>query len=95
MGTHSAEYYKEWKLNNEALKGGGTIGSVEGNTKPQRSNPAKKFCFTWNNYPENAIKELLAPKFTMFEMDWIVGREIGDSGTPHLQGYFECKAKSC
>lgn len=44
---------------------------------------SRGWCFTWNNYPLNYAETLDA-----IECQYIVaGREIGDSGTPHLQGY--------
>lgn len=45
----------------------------------------KFWCFTWNNFPEEYN--------TIFEnSNWnylIIGKETGESGTPHLQGYIE------
>lgn len=64
-----------------------------GNTKPplkKRASSAKRWCFTWNNYPEDWMA-LMAPKFHSFE--WIVGIEVGESGTKHLQGYVEFDRK--
>ena len=45
----------------------------------------RNVCFTLNNYTEENVKSLLKlpTKYLVF------GREIGDSGTPHLQGYLE------
>lgn len=57
-----------------------------------RINPAKAWCFTLNNYTENELGALvqlfssLADKYY-----YIVGEEIGEQGTPHLQGYIEKK----
>lgn len=71
----------------------GSNGSGGGNTKlPRKSrvSPSKKWCFTWNNYPMN-WDTLLVPKFEGSE--WIVGEEIGENGTPHLQGYIEFSTK--
>ena len=68
--------------------------SAEGNTnlQPQlRGNEAKRWCFTWNNFPTD-WKTLMAPKLETSE--WICGEEIGDSGTNHLQGYIELKKKA-
>jgi hypothetical protein len=47
----------------------------------------QKFCFTLNNYTEDEyrkIREYMVSKCVY----GIVGREIGELGTPHLQGYF-------
>lgn len=58
---------------------------VEGNTNLQRG---RRWCFTLNNYTEEDLSQLSAyfDKTTKF---YIIGKEIGESGTPHLQGYFE------
>jgi len=43
---------------------------------------SRGFCFTWNNYPNDHEDRL------QFEAKYLVyGREVGESGTPHLQGY--------
>lgn len=51
-----------------------------------RPNPAKEWCFTWNNYPadfqttlENAFRSKSASKY-------IFQQEEGEEGTPHIQG---------
>lgn len=51
---------------------------------------SKSWVFTVNNYTENDIK-----LFEHIECNYIsVGREVGESGTPHLQGYIKfSKAK--
>jgi len=52
-------------------------------TKSQNSNRTKNFCFTINNYSEeefNSLKELKCQYL-------VCGKEIGEQGTPHLQGY--------
>lgn len=52
----------------------------------------KDFCFTLNNYDNYAAKKLK----TYFEKNKNItyicwGREVGEEGTPHLQGYVQCK----
>jgi len=43
-------------------------------------------CFTWNNYPENYLDKLDGlPKFSYR----VLGHEVGESGTKHIQGYIE------
>lgn len=48
---------------------------------------SKFWCFTLNNYTdddEQGIGEFLASRFVSYG---VVGREVGESGTPHLQGF--------
>lgn len=48
------------------------------------SNKSRNYCFTLNNYlpeDENLFKELEGVKYMVY------GREVGECGTPHLQGY--------
>lgn len=59
-------------------------------SRPKRANPAKKWCFTLNNYTENDVVSI-GSKFKGSE--WIAGFEIGESGTPHIQGYVEFSKK--
>jgi len=43
------------------------------------------WCFTWNNYDETSIEYILNIKHTYV----VIGKEVGEMGTPHLQGYIE------
>lgn len=65
-----------------------------GNTRPpdRRCSTAKGWCFTWNNYPEN-WEELFQNTFGPGGpggprvCKWVAGQEVGENGTPHIQGY--------
>ena len=71
-----------------------TLETGEGNTKPplKRMVPSKKWCFTYNNYPEDAV-ETLETIFSSLKCEYIFGEEVGENGTPHLQGYVEAPHK--
>jgi len=58
---------------------------------PPRANACKRWCFTINNY---TAAEQQAIVDSVDNFDYIVfGREHGDSGTPHLQGFLCLKVK--
>ena len=59
-----------------------------GNTK--QISPAKRWCFTLNNYKVEDIKGISSNSSIN---EYIIGEEVGDLGTPHLQGYIEFKTK--
>ena len=67
-----------------------------GNTNPPpkvQCSPAIRWCFTLNNWSESQysiITEKIVPKFCKYA---VIAKETGDSGTNHLQGYIELKAK--
>lgn len=79
----------------------GSNGSGEtGNTKvspttTKRDSAAKMWCFTLNNYTNDELNCIV----TMFKNGsngsnkFIIGHEIGESGTPHLQGYVNFNEK--
>lgn len=49
---------------------------------------SKYWCFTLNNYSDEELNGLLLrlkPQCSYY----VIGREVADSGTPHLQGYVE------
>lgn len=52
------------------------------------------WCFTLNNYTEaecDSIKKLLTKESVLYA---VVGKEVADSGTPHLQGYVHLRRRS-
>lgn len=51
----------------------------------------RRFCFTWNNYPLDAEEQLRCFADRKNAIYMVVGRECGESGTPHLQGYMHLK----
>lgn len=44
---------------------------------------SRSFAFTWNNYPEDCSEKLALLSFKYL----VFGREVGESGTAHLQGH--------
>ncbi len=67
----------------------------EGNTKtsPKKQiSPAKRWCFTLNNYTEKEISSISSKINSQCSLG-IIGKEVGEQSTPHLQGYFEFKTK--
>lgn len=73
------------------LRNSSNSSSEIGNTNqshPVQISPAKHWIFTWNNYssidPDNLLLAL-----TPIAKRWQWQPEVGESGTPHLQGYVE------
>lgn len=75
----------------EARGGAGGSGRV-GNTR--RPSPAKHWAFTWNNPPEGGFDEFLGSNGSRIQC-LAAQEEIGESGTPHIQGqisfYSKCR----
>ena len=67
----------------------GGLGNTK--TKPQDS-PSKRWIFTLNNYNENEYKDIIN-FFSSNSSRFSIGEEVGESGTPHLQGYVELSVK--
>lgn len=70
-------------------EGGGSTS-----TPPKKQvSPSIRWCLTLNNPCEEDIEKIrsISSQFCKFA---IVALEVGDSGTPHLQGYIEFKKKS-
>lgn len=72
------------------VKNGSNGSPGEGNTNlpKKRASASKKWCFTFNNYKENEIDELIKVLAPISDLYYFC-KEVGDSGTPHLQGFVE------
>lgn len=78
----------------------GSSGSTtKGNTKTlvvggKRPSPAKRWCFTWCNYPEEWEQTVVPEFMSEGTKGYVIGREkCKETGTPHLQGYAEFAKK--
>lgn len=65
-----------------------------GNTRTPsvRINPAVSWCFTLNNYTDEDLGAMV-PKFQGLARKYYFAKEVGESGTPHLQGTIHFKKK--
>lgn len=71
-----------------------TVNTVEhsevvGNTKTTTKR-TRGWCFTLNNYTEEEYEKLKTFGHTNTDK-FVIGKEVGKSGTPHLQGYMYFK----
>lgn len=75
---------------NSSEEGGNTI-SPSSPSKKQIS-PALRWCFTLNNYTKDELCSIcsIVPEFCS---KCVIGDEVGESGTPHLQGFIRFKTK--
>lgn len=61
------------------------------NSSPNKSrNRSRKWCLTLNNYTFEELSHCLKD-FKENNYKYIIGKEVGESGTPHLQIYLEHK----
>ena len=66
-------------------------GKFGGNTKPQIS-ASKKWCFTHNNYTREILVQYVQC-FAAKSLTFIIGEEVGEEGTPHLQGWIKSEKR--
>lgn len=68
-----------------------THNTEGGNTStPSVPSSMRRCCFTLNNYTEETLTKIIDTCNTN-NHKYSIGREVGASGTPHLQGYLEFK----
>jgi len=73
----------------EQLGKGNTNPPIAPSSKKKREVQSKVWCWTLNNYDLKKVEQLeqWIQGLNMFCEKWVFGFEIGESGTPHLQGY--------
>ena len=60
---------------------------------PRRPSPQVRYQFTWNNYPDDFLSKLQTA-FDDTNVDFMLFQEeIGEEGTPHIQGFLILKVK--
>lgn len=64
-----------------------TLNTEEGNNKPPPKS-LRRLCFTLNNPNDTAISDIIE-KCENRNYFYCIGNEVGEQGTPHLQGYIE------
>jgi hypothetical protein len=53
---------------------------------------SNRYCFTWNN-PDDGVIPALEQFHELYCNYMVLGKEVGDSGTPHLQGFMHLKKR--
>ncbi|AXH77845.1 MAG: putative viral replication protein [Cressdnaviricota sp.] len=77
------------------------VGGIGNTDTPSENNPPKKkrcplrvhHFFTYNNYSQD-ILDVMDATFRHFCYQFVFQEEIGEEGTPHLQGVISCKKQT-
>ena len=77
---------------NSSLIVPGVLGNS--NSKTAQVSPSNGWCFTLNNYTENEYSSILYELESSNQFFYILGKEIGENETPHIQGYIALKDKA-
>lgn len=76
----------------EIVSNSASQGNTNALASKSQPNPSPRWCFTLNNYTAEEHKELI-DKLSALNYRWIIGEEVGEQGTPHLQGYFDTDSR--
>lgn len=79
----------------EHLEHSGTMTGVilePSQNRVKRANPSRNWCFTWNNYDDGTLEHLEHRLLEEAEK-FVMGKEVGESGTPHIQGWIKFKVR--
>jgi len=74
------------KYSKKPRSGKPTVGNT--NTTVEDKLRARSWSWTLNNYSEDEYDNITQLHTTNLKK-WIIGKEVGKEGTPHLQGYFQ------
>jgi len=93
MSSNSSKEISKNDLENIlAVSGGESNNSISPRVSKKQISPSKKWCWTFNNYPDD-IYSSIVPILDKYCSIAFYAKEVGESGTPHLQGYLEFKTK--
>jgi hypothetical protein len=80
-------------MNNSANRDNEISGNTNRNHHKKQDSNVKKWCFTLNNYTKEEYSYIVL-QFDTLALKYIIGKEVGECGTPHLQGYVNFHKKA-